>query len=175
MRRLVTVLLAFAVGSLQSWATDLVPIKDDSLATFLADFELLKDITFEDHCGLRVRVLRVQDYGECDGTPQSCPKSEVYVVAASYDEYPEHRVYLLPKRHNWRFSGWKSLPKNDGPDDYVVFELESDEPAVDLTQGWWHMKKVTVKVNYRNGVLLDDWAGQQAHEPDGRRTAIEVE
>ncbi len=103
-----------------------------------------------------VRILRLQEHGECDGSPITCPKSRIYIAVSEYGEAPEQKVYLLPLRHNWEFVNWIKLPETDTPDEFVELRLKAQIPTNDLSKSWWIDESYTVKVNYRNGSWKKD-------------------
>ncbi len=103
-----------------------------------------------------VRILRLQEHGECDGSPTTCPKSRIYIAVSEYGEAPEQKVYLLPLRHNWEFVDWIKLPETDTPDEFVELRLKAQIPTNDLSKSWWIDESYTVKVNYRNGSWKKD-------------------
>src|SRR5262249_615907 len=106
-----------------------------------------------------VRVLAVPDHGECGDTPASCPKSALFIAVSSIDEYPDQRVFELPKRSAWRFVSWSHIPGVDGPDQDVGFTLEADDPSSKPRAGWWRTTKYEVRVNYRDGRITEQGAG----------------
>jgi len=132
-------------------AAVLEPVRDAELTEVLANFQILAVADHPQSKGMYVRILKVQDHGECDGSPNSCPKSKLYIAVSEYGEYPEQKVYRLPSRHNWEFVGWIKLPDTDNPQDYVQLRLRAQKPAKDLTKGWWINETYIVKVNYSNG------------------------
>jgi len=121
----------------------------------LANLELLAEAEFPESKAIHVRVYRVADHGECDGTPQSCPLSIIYLTASEYGEYPEQRVFELPKRHDWKFVAWKGLPESDGPRDFVTLELSFSAPSPSPGKGWWTGRTSIVRINYRTAELID--------------------
>ena len=126
-------------------------IQDKELSNVLANFEILAEANTAISKGMYVRIIKVQDFAECDSSPATCPKSRVYITVSEYGEQPEQKVYRLPSRHNWRFDKWIKLPETDGPDDYVQFRLKSQKPAKDLKKKWWINESYIVRVNYRSG------------------------
>jgi hypothetical protein len=142
-----TFLLLPSVGG----AAVLESVRDTELAQVLANFQILAVADRAQSKGMYVRIVKVQDHGECDGSPNTCPKSRVYIAVSEYGEYPEQKVYRLPSRHNWEFVGWIKLPQTDNPQDYVHFRLRAQSPAKALAKGWWVNESYIVKVNYSNG------------------------
>jgi hypothetical protein len=132
-------------------AAVLESVSDAELTEVLANFQILAVADHQQSRSMYVRILKVQDHGECSGSPNTCPKSRIYITVSEYGEYPEQKVYRLPPRHNWEFVGWIKLPHTDNPQDYVQLRLKAQKPAKDLTMGWWINETYIVKVNYRNG------------------------
>lgn len=72
---------------------------------------------------LALRVLRVREDGECNPDRSRCPQQRLYVVASSFDEYPERVAYELPKAFTWLFDAWVRYPSEEAREDFAVIEL----------------------------------------------------
>ena len=131
-------------------AVELAQVSNSELSHVLANFQILAK-TGHPESVVSVQVLKVQDHGECDGTPKSCPQSTIYIVASGYGEYPEQKVFKLPKRHNWEFVEWLRFTKYEGPSDYVELKLKAQIPGKDITKSWWRNEIYLINVNYQNG------------------------
>ena len=110
-------------------------VEDLDLASIISRSELLAETTREQSPFFSVRIVRVRDLGECNGSPRTCPRTTLYVALSERDEHPLEVVYRLPARHDWRFVGWRSFPRKGT--DLVEFELASKLPRSDPEQDWW--------------------------------------
>ena len=113
------------------------------LANVIGRLELLAEAKYPES-EIAARVFRISDDGECDGSPASCPNSQIYVVVSTYDEAPDRRVFSLPSRRSWEFVRWSRLPKADVADSSVEFVLRYQEPRQDPTDGWWQPVEIEV-------------------------------
>jgi hypothetical protein len=99
-------------------------------------------------------LYSVTAFGECDGTPESCPKTTVYVAVSELEaEYPEQRLYLLPPSHGWKFVGWDSEQSASSVSELLAFTMEREVPAADLTAGWWTSERVKVRVSLDSATM----------------------
>jgi hypothetical protein len=85
----------------------------------------------------RVRLFRVSDFGECAGTPESCPTEYVYVAVSEWGEYPEQKLFRLPDAYGWEFESADELPRRPSRDSFVTFRLKRKVVAADITKAWW--------------------------------------
>ena len=135
-------------------AENMTTVQSKELAYVLANFEVLAEAEHPESKGMFVRVLKVQDLGECDGSPSTCPKSILYIAVSSYDEAPDQKVYQTPKGYNWKFDGWVKLPETDNPTDYVQLRLTAQKPAKNRSKTGWEDEHYLLKLNYRDGSWL---------------------
>jgi hypothetical protein len=147
-------ILAALVSSAANGGERLQKVRDERLEYVLANVQIVKETSARESKALRVRILSVPEHGECDETPESCPKAELFVAVSGFDEYPDQRVYQLPRRHQWRFVRWDHFPTEDGPNDYVECTLEADDPIVQPADKWWRAVRYRLKVNYRDGRIF---------------------
>jgi hypothetical protein len=148
-------LIVAVAASLGAAGRSLEVVQSERLGYILANVQVLKETSPQESKALRVRVLTVPEHGECDGTPESCPQVELFIAVSGFDEYPDQRVYELPKRHDWRFVRWDHLPDQDGPTDYAEFTLEADDPVPQPAKTWWRATRYRLKVNYRDGTISE--------------------
>lgn len=134
-------------------------VTNERLAYILMNFQIVRETTTDESKAFRVRILSVPEHGECGGSPQTCPKRELFIAVSSIDEYPDQRVYQLPKRHDWRFVRWNRFPDVDGPLEFVEFTLEADDPSPDPGTQWWRTTRYGLKVNYREARISEQTAG----------------
>ena len=139
MIRILPILFLLCLVSATVCAEEIQPISNQELIQLLANVEVLAKV---EGPPLRVSVLRVQDHGECDGSPKTCPLSVIYLAVSEYDEYPKQNVYLLPKRHSWEFVSW-----NKAVNGFVGLELKAQIPSETPQQGWWVPKSYLVEIN----------------------------
>src|SRR5262245_61758239 len=135
---LVPVLLALlaAGSSQQTTSSPIASIKNEKLADVLARFELVGESPRESPA-LRVRLLAVPDLGECSGSAESCPKVVLYIVVSNFDLLQDVSLYSVPNRYGWKLLSWEHLPGTEGPNEYVVFRVEADEPSPHPDKGLW--------------------------------------
>ena len=133
------------------FAEELYSIKDAWLVALLNDFEVLAEKRTERPYA--IRILRHRDRGECDGTPQSCPKTNLYIaVSTTFDEAPDQQVYKLPEAYGWEFVRWKVVARKEGRESYTIVEVKRKKIAMDIAKGWWIFSTYEVSVN--------PWQGQ---------------
>jgi hypothetical protein len=154
----IVVLLAL-LASQPNHVEYLQTVQNQRLAYILSNLQLLSESSPEQSKALRVRIFSVPEPGECGGTPQSCPKTELFVAVSGFDDIHDRRVYQLPKRHHWRFGQWLTFPAGDGPTDYAEFTLEADDPSSHPAATWWRPIRYHLKVNYRDGTFTTESAG----------------
>ncbi|MFH0808949.1 MAG: hypothetical protein V2A77_00535 [Pseudomonadota bacterium] len=123
--------------------------KNAELSRILNNLEIIASTDKE----YSIRVIRVGEYGECDGTPQSCPQESLYIAVSEYGEYPDYQVYVLPRAHGWDFERWVALPKHDGRDDFAVLRLVKRVVSADITKRWWDQEAYELKVNPWKGYI----------------------
>lgn len=119
--KLLVALIGFSILSAYAGKNDLPEVKDIYLVHLLNDFELVAEIK---DMPVSVRILRLKDHGECDGSPPTCPKEILYIAVSNFDEAPDQKLYRLPMSNGWKFVKWKSVPKKEGVNHFVVFEAE---------------------------------------------------
>ena len=134
----------------------LEPVDNDELRVVLNGFEVLADSRELPSDPMLVRVFRVVENGECAGTPESCPKSRLYIAVSEYAEYAGNSVFRLPDQHDWNFVGWKHVPEVLSPGEFMVLELSYQMPSPTPEKGWWDEHTVLVKVNPGQAFLVRD-------------------
>ena len=135
-------------------AETMATVQSKELAYVLANFEVLAEAKHPESKGMFVRVLKVQDLGECDGSLDTCPKSTLYIAVSSYDEVPDQKVYQTPKGYNWKFDSWEKLPETDSATDYVQLRLTAQKPTKKQSKSGWVDEHYLLKLNYRDGSWL---------------------
>jgi len=137
-----------------TFAEELSSIKDAGLVALLNDFEILAEKRTERPYA--IRILRHRERGECDGTPQSCPKTNLYIaVSTTFDEAPDQQVYQLPEAYGWEFVRWKIVARKEGRESYTVLEMKRRNIAKDLAKDWWTYSTYEVSVNPWQGRLRE--------------------
>jgi hypothetical protein len=149
---LITLLTIITLPNLVN-ADELAAVKNHELANVLVNFEVVAEAKFPESKGMYVRVIKVQDQGECDGSLESCPQSILYIAVSSYDEAPDQKVFQTPKGYNWKFDGWDKLPKTDKPTDYVQLRLSAQKPSKNPSNTWQD-EHYLYKLNYHDGSWL---------------------
>lgn len=134
-------------------ANELKGINNKEAAYLLTNFTVLAETKYPASEAMHARILEVVDFGECDGTPSSCPKSTLFISVSEYGEYPEQELYKLPKMHYWKFTSWEHLPKTDTSRDFIVIKLSAEIPSQTPKKGWWKSKEFLVHANYRSAKI----------------------
>lgn len=127
-------------------------LKDKSMSNLLGTMEILSE-KLEKKVPYFIRIVRVKEYGECDGESRTCPKQSLFVLVSSRDEYPEQKVYLLPKAYGWEFVGYVSMPKTEGVDEFAVIELKRKVEGTLPYKASWQYQKCDLRVNLDKGQL----------------------
>ncbi len=151
MRKLITIIILLVSFNVMS--KELKGINNKETTYLLSNFITLAEAKAPPSEGMYARILKVSDFGECDGTPSSCPKSTIYISVSEYGEYPEQKLYKLPKMHQWKFISWKYLPKTDQPKDFIIIKLSAKIPSQTPEKGWWKNKEFIVHANYRSAEI----------------------
>ncbi|HWA49348.1 MAG TPA: hypothetical protein VG742_13815 [Dongiaceae bacterium] len=102
---------------------------------------------------LSIRLFRLSELGECDGTPQSCPTQRMYIAVSEWGEYPDRKLYQLPNAHQWQFVEWIANPQSDGEDDHYIFILNKEVVAADISKEWWSTERYKVSANTHGATL----------------------
>lgn len=138
-------LFLLAVSSAQvAWAELLPPVGNNELVSVLNNFELIAEVK---EPPLALRVLKVQEFGECDGAPETCPEDNLYLAVSEFDEYPNQNAYRLPKRHSWSVVSINGVQK-----DHVVLTLKAQFPAPHPN---WKAKEYEVRVNCTEALISE--------------------
>ena len=126
--------------------------QDSSLSVLLNQIEILA----EKHCApFSVRLLRVVQDGECDGTPQSCPKADLFVAVSTCDEAPDRQLYLVPRAAGWEFIRGREIPSVESRDSYMTIELRREDVSEKLERGWFTYRTCELNVNPWRGNLRE--------------------
>lgn len=144
-------LITWLIFSANVNGVELEAMGDAQLTQILNNFEVIAEAKSPQSDAMWVRILKVQEPGECGARLASCPKSRVYIAVSEYGEYPEQKLYRLPLLHNWQFDQWLSLPDTDGDNDFVVMRLLAQMPVTPDTESRWKTLHYRLRVNYRSG------------------------
>jgi hypothetical protein len=137
-----------------AYADELSELRDTYLVHLLNDFKTVAEIKDTKKLPfVTIRIIQLQDQGECNGKPETCPQEEFYIAVSTYDEYPDQKVYVLPKSHGWKFIGWKLLPKKEGMKQFIVFEVNKQVISNNPEKGLWSEEKYEVQVNPWKGFI----------------------
>jgi len=150
-QQIVSALVIALLAASVSLAADLSTVKNKELTYVLNNFEIMAESGKGDE--LSIRLLKVQDQGECDGSPRSCPKSSVYAAVSELGEYPEQRLFQLPKMHNWRFARWIKRAKIEG--ETAEIELVAEVPSKNPQKEWWVEKHYILRVGLHAAKLSE--------------------
>jgi hypothetical protein len=122
-----------------AWADSVAKIGSPELVALLNRGEVLAECKHP-QCELHVRLFRVPHSGECDGSPETCPKSSLYVAVSEYGDPPDEVAFQFEDRHNWQFVRWlESGPPGHLGYRAVRFEVRAQNPSPLSTrkERWW--------------------------------------
>lgn len=138
-----------------SLADPVTQISDPSLVDLITKVEVLasQDLSINRRLPLAVRVLKVSEDGECDGTPESCPLEKIYVAVSDFDLEPNRKVYQLPDAYGWEFSGWEFVPMDNEADDTFFIILTRKVVSPTIASGWWQNRAYRLRVNLKEAIL----------------------
>lgn len=114
-----------------------------------------------------VRVIRVGEPGECNGSPESCPKVRLYIAVSTFDEAPDLNLYLLPEAYGWDFVRWGPRPRRESPDEYLSIVLSREVVSETPERGWFKQEVYEAKVNPWKATLTKVPTDQQNPSPKG--------
>jgi hypothetical protein len=144
--------LLFAVFQVSAFGEELTVVTETKIVEMLNNFELLAE---KRELPYAIRVIRLGERGECDGTPQSCPMATLYIAVSTFDQYPDQQVYQLPKAYGWEFVQWKALARNEGPDSYTVLEVKRKIISNNPAKSWWSESRYEIQINPWKGRLSE--------------------
>lgn len=146
-------LVALLLASKSAIAEYLTDVKDKLLTSLITDSEVLAKLERKSS-PYYIRIVRLREHGECDGDLTSCPQESLYIAVSSYDEYPEQKVYVLPKAYGWKFSRWHNIPKQESPDGYVTISLKKKEIINIDGNPQWKESPFEVSVNLKKAFII---------------------
>src|SRR5262245_36437360 len=142
--------LALGLGA-RALGAELPVLSDKGLAQFISDLEHVA--TSPSGLPLRVKIFSAFEGGECDGTPESCPKTRVYVSVSTYDEAPDYQVYELPAAFGWRFEKWGPPPESSASSAKIVIFMQRKVLSAAPEKGWFAEERVRLAVSPTEGTL----------------------
>ena len=124
-------------------------VKNQDLVSLLNDMEMIAELGRDPRAesAYVVRLIRVQEPGECDGTPESCPVQHLYVAVSEFGEMPDQNLYQLPEAHGWDFDTMVEMPKSASDDTFATFHMKREVVAKNTSQGWWDEEEYEVRAN----------------------------
>ncbi|MDO8287802.1 MAG: hypothetical protein Q7T44_01145 [Parvibaculum sp.] len=145
-------LSAFIFVSVTIWTTHSLsaPLdepKDELLIAFANNAVLIAESKKEP---IAVRIYGLQNFGECDGTGDNCPKTSLYIAVSEFGEYPDQKLYKLDEANIWKFIHFISFPKYDHETSFVKFLVERTDRVRRSSESpqWMETKKlIEVSVN----------------------------
>jgi hypothetical protein len=94
-----------------------------------------------------VTIYREFEFGECDGTPESCPNTRLYFVVSTYDEAPDINVYVSEWAKEWSFRRWEvSACSESERDTSVIVEATAKLIAADRSQ-WFRRQQFRIALS----------------------------
>lgn len=140
--------MAMILLAANNWAIGegLTTVQDKLLTSLITDSETLAQLESK-ASPYYVRIVRLRDHGECGPDLTLCPQETVYIAVSSYDEYPEQKVYILPKAYEWKFIRWHKIPKQEAPDEHITFVMKKKEVSNVHGKAQWLETQVEVLVN----------------------------
>jgi hypothetical protein len=97
---------------------------DASLVKILSTLKFEKEI---DKLPLYIRFFTVRSHGECDGAPETCPGTTLYISVSSYDEYPDQKLYRTSEAASWDYVRLVKHASAESNEEYSIFEFEKRE------------------------------------------------
>jgi hypothetical protein len=119
-------------------------VQDGKIRNLLTHLSLVSEKNFKN---FTLKIFSSKEYGECDGSPTTCPKSSMYIVVSTIDLYPDVGVYELPASFGWELKNVKEVNSKGEYQSYLLIELNKTVPADDLTQAWWKQENIQLKVS----------------------------
>ncbi|MFA7062441.1 MAG: hypothetical protein WC156_16675 [Pedobacter sp.] len=124
MKTLIVLLLALLIPShVLCKPLLLKELKDKSISNLLGSIQVLSEYS-DKNSAYFIRVFATRDYGECDGDLATCPKQSLLVLVSTRDEYPEQKVFTIPKAYEWAFVKYLEMPKTEGAENFAVIALK---------------------------------------------------
>jgi len=139
-------LLLSAVCTRLAEGAELAQAADPTLTSLLNRLEIVAE---QKRAPIAVRLFRIRNLGECDGTPATCPKEDFYIAVSTIDEAPTERLFVLPKSYGWQFVAWNHIPKEEGPSHFVEIELQEKAISPNPEKKWWSETRYKLRVNRR--------------------------
>jgi hypothetical protein len=94
-----------------------------------------------------VTIYREFEFGECDGTPESCPNTRLYFVVSTYDEDPDINVYVSDWAKKWSFRRWEvSACGESERDTSVIVETTAELVSADRLQ-WFRKQQFRIALS----------------------------
>ncbi len=149
---LIILVAIFSFSCSYAQSGELSIISDKNLVHLLNDFEILAENNKPPYS---VRIIRLSDHGECDGSPQNCPNRNLYIAVSTYDEYPEQKLYILPTAKGWDFIRWMHIPDKEQEDSFVTLEVSRKVISSTPAKGWWIKKKYEIGINPWKGYMKE--------------------
>ena len=155
--------------------------KNQDLVSLLDDMEMIAELGRDPRAesAYMVRLIRVQEPGECDGTPESCPVQHLYVAVSEFGEMPDQNLYQLPEAHGWDFDTMVEMPKSASDDTFATFHMKREvvRERFALSRSYWLWEKLKDSVARRRDdgcSKATDYVGEKhaiffLNESDGKR------
>lgn len=103
---------------------------------------------------LHVTIFQLRERGECQSSPETCPKSRLYVGVSSFDEDPDQVLYVVDGAYGCEFIRWISIPKIESKDSFLTLELGRKEiNANNLHVSWWKNSYYILRVNLSKATI----------------------
>lgn len=119
-------------------------IESEQLKFILGGVKVEVEKEFEN---FNFRSLSVRETGECDGQPTTCPKLHYYLVISTFDEVPDQAVYKLEPSQNWEIAHIDEIDSYGEYQKYLVICLKRTVPSEDISENWWKVKTLKIKIN----------------------------
>lgn len=127
------------------------PVENRSLAHLLDYFTIFNEKNFHEQ-GVRLKIINVPERGECDNTPESCPREELFISVSELEDVGDFNLFSLGKSFWWEFSNWKDVftnPDHSSNKDhfYFVFDIKKRVMAKNTKIKWFDEITLRVFVN----------------------------
>lgn len=125
-------------------AGSLEPVRDPFLSKLMNGIEIAKEERTTDFV---LRALRLQELGECDGSPDTCPKERFYLAISTIDDDPDQAVYELPMSHKWEIMNVSTIDSPGEDKRFVVLTMRREVLSKAPSDHWWDSEVYTVRLN----------------------------
>ena len=119
-------------------------IKDSELVIILSSVVIEQELRTDNFV---FRALSLQNNGECDGNPISCPLKRFFLVASTIEEYPDVAVYELEPSYDWVFTSIKQIDSLNEYENRLHVTLEQESLIANSHKILTNKRNVNLEIN----------------------------